>query len=433
MVTVRELSLMTIEAVLKDGAYSNLKMNEMLQTYPLNPADRGLYTELVYGTIKRKLTLDYYLKPFVKTKIKGWVRRLLWMSLYQFLYLDKVLTHALINEAVNIAKKRGGAQTGNTVNAILRQMTSQPLPDITAIKKQPERLSIQYSIPTWIIKHWLTHFGADTTEAIAANLLLPGTQTVRVNRTQITVDEAIEQLRAEGFDVQSDIHIDVCLHVSGHGVMTSELFQKGLISIQDKSSMFVAEYMELQPGDAVLDSCSAPGGKACHMAEILNGQGTVLATDVHAHKIQLIDHNIRKLHLTGIRAMQHDATQPYDQQFDKVLLDAPCSGLGVLRHKPEIKYVITPQDVKGLVDLQLRIIDNVSKHLKAGGTMVYSTCTIEQLENDNVIYTFLKSHPDFEFDPIEDPRTHEPVKTLQLLPQDMHADGFFITRVRKKG
>lgn len=192
MVTVRELSLMTIEAVLKDGAYSNLKMNEMLQTYPLNPADRGLYTELVYGTIKRKLTLDYYLKPFVKTKIKGWVRRLLWMSLYQFLYLDKVPTHALINEAVNIAKKRGGAQTGNTVNAILRQMTSQPLPDITAIKKQPERLSIQYSIPTWIIKHWLTHFGADTTEAIAANLLLPGTQTVRVNRTQITVDEAIE-------------------------------------------------------------------------------------------------------------------------------------------------------------------------------------------------------------------------------------------------
>ncbi|MFP4920491.1 16S rRNA (cytosine(967)-C(5))-methyltransferase RsmB [Staphylococcus coagulans] len=433
MATVRELSLMTIEAVIKDGAYSNLKMNETLQSYALNPADRALYTELVYGTIKRKLTLDFYLKPFVKTKIKGWVRRLLWMSLYQHLYLDKIPTHAIIHEAVNIAKRRGGQQTGNVVNAILRQVTTQNLPDIDAIKKKEIRLSVKYSIPVWIIKHWLTHFGEAVTTSIAENLLLPAAQTVRVNQTRIAIDEAKEALEKEGLHVEKDDHLPECLHVSGHGVMHTSLFKKGYVSIQDKSSMFVAHMLNLQSGDSVLDSCSAPGGKACHIAELLNGTGQVLATDLHDHKITLIENNIHKLGLTHIKAMQHDATKPYDQMFDKILLDAPCSGLGVIRHKPEIKYTMTPEVIDELVTIQLKLLNNVAQNLKPGGTLVYSTCTIEQLENENVIYTFLKSNHDFEFDPVIDPRNGEYTKTLQLLPQDMNTDGFFITRVKKKG
>ncbi|KIX90392.1 16S rRNA methyltransferase [Staphylococcus microti] len=432
MTSVRELSFQTLEAVLKDGAYSNLKMNEVLQEHPLSAADRGLYTALVYGTLKRKLTLDFYLKPFVKTKIKGWVRRLLWMSAYQFIYMDKIPTHAIINEAVNIAKKRGGKQTGNTVNAILRQLTTQPLRDIDAIKKKEERLSIRYSLPTWIVRHWLTHFGEATTEAIAAQMLLPAVQTVRVNRTKTTVDAAIQQLEQEGYLVTQDPDIAHCLVVEGQGVMQSKLFQQGMMSIQDKSSMFVAEMMDLQPGDHVLDCCSAPGGKACHMAEILSGDGNVLATDIHDHKIGLIQHNIDKLGLTGIQARQQDATTPFDGQFDRILVDAPCSGLGVLRHKPEIRYTMMPETVEQLVQIQLQILENVAQNLKNGGELIYSTCTIEQMENENVIYTFLKAHPEFEFSMIRDPRTGTDVKTLQLLPQDFDADGFFITKIRRK-
>lgn len=432
MTSVRELSFQTLEAVLKDGAYSNLKMNEVLQEHSLNAADRGLYTALIYGTLKRKLTLDFYLKPYVKTKIKGWVRRLLWMSLYQYIYMDKIPTHAIINEAVNIAKKRGGKQTGNTVNAILRQVTTQPLRDIERIKNKEERLSIRYSLPTWIVRHWLTHFGEETTEAIAAQMLLPAVQTVRVNRTKITVDDAISQLKQEGYRVEQDRDIAHCLIVEGHGVMQSQLFQQGKISIQDKSSMFVAEMMDLQPGHRVLDCCSAPGGKACHMAEILAGAGDIIATDIHDHKIGLIQHNIDKLGLSGIHARQHDATAPYEGQFDRILVDAPCSGLGVLRHKPEIRYTMTPETVDKLVQIQLQILENVAQNVKIGGELIYSTCTIEQMENENVIYTFLKAHPEFEFTTMRDPRTDAQVKTLQLLPQDYNADGFFITKIRRK-
>ncbi|AVP36869.1 16S rRNA (cytosine(967)-C(5))-methyltransferase RsmB [Staphylococcus felis] len=433
MVNVRELSFNTLEDIWKNEAFSNLKINEVLSLHHLSNVDKGLYTELVYGTIKRKLTLDFYLKPFVQTRLKGWVRRLLWMSIYQYVYLDKIPTHAIIHEAVEIAKKRGGVQVGNTVNAILRQMTSKALPDISSIRDTHQRLSIQYSLPVWIVKHWQTHFGQETTQKIAKHMLEPVMQTVRVNQTRMTVEEAVRQLQLEKFDVKRDEDIDVCLHVSGQPIIQSQLFQDGLISIQDKSSMFVAELMNLQLGDTVLDSCSAPGGKACHMAEILNGQGQVLAQDIHDHKIKLIQHNIDKLQLKRITARQHDATQPIEGTFDKILVDAPCSGLGVLRHKPEIKYTMTPQKVDQLVQIQLEILENVSKNLKANGTLVYSTCTIEQMENENVIYTFLKQHPEFEFAPFIDPKTKEYVKTLQILPQDFNSDGFFITRIRRKG
>ncbi|KFE42915.1 16S rRNA (cytosine(967)-C(5))-methyltransferase RsmB [Staphylococcus agnetis] len=432
MTSVRALSLDTIEAVFKEGAYSNLKINEVLNQVQLNPSDRGLYTALVYGTIQRKLTLDYFLKPFLKTKIKGWVRRLLWMSIYQFVYMDKIPTHAIINEAVSIAKKRGGQQTGNTVNAILRRLTTESLPQLSTIKNDIERLSIMYSVPVWIIKHWKTHYGIDTTEAIAQEMLKPVAQTVRVNQTLITVNDAMKALEKEGFHIEQDTELNECLHVSNGSVIHSQLFKDGKMSIQDKSSMFVSAILAPQHGDLILDCCSAPGGKACHTAEMLNGTGHVEATDIHPHKIELIKHNINKLKLNNISTYVHDATEPYTKQYDKIIVDAPCSGLGVLRHKPEIKYMITEQDVTSLVDLQLQILENVSQHLKVGGTLVYSTCTIEQMENENVIYSFLKAHPEFEFEVFENPKTNERIKTLQLLPQDFNTDGFFITKIKRK-
>lgn len=432
MQNVRSLAFETLEAIFQDKAYSNLKLNEVLKANDLSRADKNLLTELVYGTIKRKLTLEYYLKPFVQTRIKGWMRYLLWMSIYQYRYLDKVPDHAIINEAVEIAKTRGGLHNSKVVNGILRNMMRSELPNPADIKDDKQRISIMYSVPKWIVKQWMTHHGLETTERIAAAMLERPGQTVRVNLTRKSVAQATQQLEDEGYTVTQDTDIDYCLHISGRPVAESRAFKDGIVSIQDKSSMFVAQILAPAEDESILDACSAPGGKACQTAELLDGSGHVDATDIHEHKIDLIDHNIRKLRLKNIAAFQHDATKPYQKVYDKILVDAPCSGLGVLRHKPEIKYEQTPNTVDGLVTLQLEIMNNVKDFVKPGGTIVYSTCTIEQMENENVIYTFLKQNKDFEFEPFPHPRTGEEVKTLQILPQDFNSDGFFITKIRRK-
>ncbi|WP_366931665.1 16S rRNA (cytosine(967)-C(5))-methyltransferase RsmB [Staphylococcus xylosus] len=429
---VRLLAFETIQDIINDKAYSNIIINEVLSNNELNRADKSLFTELVYGTLKRKYTLDYLLKPFVQTKLKGWVRQLLWMSIYQYAYLDKIPEHAIIHEAVEIAKYKGGPHNGNVVNGILRNMMRSELPDFTEITDDKKRIAIEYSLPKWLVNHWVTHLGLEKTEEIAQSFLDKVSTTVRVNLTRITVDEAIRRLTDDDYIVELDKEIDTCLHISGKPIIESRLFKDGLVSIQDKSSMFVGEIMSLTEGDKVLDACSAPGGKACHIAEILNGTGHVDATDIHEHKIDLIDFNIKKLRLSNISAFEHDATEKYDKVYDKILVDAPCSGLGVLRHKPEIKYEQSQHSIQSLVEIQLEILNNVKDSVKPGGTIIYSTCTIEQMENENVIYTFLKANKDFEFDAFEHPITGEKVKTMQVLPQDFNSDGFFITRIKRK-
>ncbi|WP_436866520.1 16S rRNA (cytosine(967)-C(5))-methyltransferase RsmB [Staphylococcus pseudoxylosus] len=429
---VRLLAFETIQDIINDKAYSNIIINEVLSNNELSRADKSLFTELVYGTLKRKYTLDYLLKPFVQTKLKGWVRQLLWMSIYQYAFLDKIPEHAIIHEAVEIAKYKGGPHNGNVVNGILRNMMRSELPDFTEITDDKKRIAIEYSLPKWLVDHWVTHFGIEKTEEIAQSFLDKVSTTVRVNLTRITVDEAIRRLTDDDYIVELDKEIDTCLHISGKPIIESRLFKDGLVSIQDKSSMFVGEVMSLTEGDKVLDACSAPGGKACHMAEILNGTGHVDATDIQEHKIDLIDFNIKKLRLSNISAFEHDATEKYDKVYDKILVDAPCSGLGVLRHKPEIKYEQSQHSIQSLVEIQLEILNNVKDSVKPGGTIIYSTCTIEQMENENVIYTFLKANNDFEFDAFEHPITGEKVKTMQVLPQDFNSDGFFITRIKRK-
>ncbi|MCI8278124.1 MAG: 16S rRNA (cytosine(967)-C(5))-methyltransferase RsmB [Staphylococcus xylosus] len=429
---VRLLAFETIQDIINDKAYSNIIINEVLSNNELNRADKSLFTELVYGTLKRKYTLDYLLKPFVQTKLKGWVRQLLWMSIYQYAYLDKIPEHAIIHEAVEIAKYKGGPHNGNVVNGILRNMMRSELPDFTEITDDKKRIAIEYSLPKWLVDHWVTHLGLEKTEEIAQSFLDKVSTTVRVNLTRITVDEAIRRLTDDDYIVELDKEIDTCLHISGKPIIESRLFKDGLVSIQDKSSMFVGEIMSLTEGDKVLDACSAPGGKACHIAEILNGTGHVDATDIHEHKIDLIDFNIKKLRLSNISAFEHDATEKYDKVYDKILVDAPCSGLGVLRHKPEIKYEQSQHSIQSLVEIQLEILNNVKDSVKPGGTIIYSTCTIEQMESENVIYTFLKANKDFEFDAFEHPITGEKVKTMQVLPQDFNSDGFFITRIKRK-
>lgn len=429
---VRYVALTILDDVLTGEAYSNLQLNEAIKNEAVSKKDIGLLTELVYGTIQRKITLEYLIEPFIQTKLKGWMKRLLIMSAYQYVYLDKVPDHAIINEAVNIAKNRGDLHNSKAINAILRNFMSSPLRTFDEIKHDDKRLSVEASVPLWLTKHWITHFGYEKTKEMCLLSLTPPDTTVRVNTTRITVPEAIERLESNGYTVELDKDIERCLHIKGEPIVNDRLFKDGLLSVQDKSSMFVAEIMNVKEGSTVLDACSAPGGKACHIAEMLNETGQVDAYDIHPHKIDLIDFNVKKLRLKNVTTDVHDATQPFNQTYDYILVDAPCSGFGVMRRKPEIKYEKTSKDVEALWHLQLEILENASESLAPGGELVYSTCTIEQMENENVVYSFLKANKDFEFSTFIDPRTNQETKTLQLLPQDYNSDGFFITKVKRK-
>lgn len=429
--SVRYIALEILDQVLTDGGYSNLLINEAIKEGYVEPVDRALLTELVYGTLQHKLTLEFYIEPFIKANIKGWMRRLLLMSVYQAVYLDKVPDHAIINEAVEITKQRGSMSGANTMNAILRNFQRSELRDFTEIKDDLKRLSVETSTPLWLIKHWNTHFGYEKTRAMAEEFLTYPDTTVRVNTTKITVEDAIQRLQDEGYTVEQSEIIPECLAIDGPPIVQNPLFKHGFLSVQDASSMLVANVLDPQEGETILDTCSAPGGKSCHIAEKMNRTGRVVSHDVYPHKIDLIKYNINRLSLRNIEPSVHDALEPFEGTYDRVLVDAPCSGFGVIKRKPEIKYEKTPKDIDTLWPMQLEILTNASKVVKPGGLLVYSTCTIEQMENHNVVYSFIKQNPDFEIEPITLPVLGEH-KLLQILPQDLKSDGFFIAKLRKK-
>ncbi|ULG75085.1 16S rRNA (cytosine(967)-C(5))-methyltransferase RsmB [Macrococcus brunensis] len=427
---VRYVALEILDDVLTEDGYSNLLINAAIKEDKVEEKDRALLTELVYGTLQHKLTLEYYIEPFIKANLKGWMKRLLMMSVYQAVYLTKIPDHAIINEAVEITKRRGSYSGAKTINAILRNFQRSELRSLDEIKDDLKRLSIETSTPLWLVKHWKTHFGLEVTRKICQNLLERPDTSVRVNTTRMTVEDAIKRLKEEGYTVRQSDVVPECLFIEGPPIVQTRLFKDGLVSVQDASSMLVAHIMNPEPGDTILDTCSAPGGKTCHMAEKLNQTGHIDAHDIHEHKLELIDFNLRKLRLTNVDISLHDARAPFDRQYDKVLVDAPCSGLGVAKRKPEIKYDKTTKDIDNLWPLQLDILRNAAEAVKPGGLMIYSTCTIEQMENENVVYSFIKENNNFEIEPIE--LAGETHKTLQILPHDFNADGFFIAKLRRK-
>lgn len=429
---VRFVALEILDQVLTDGGYSNLLINEAIKENRIDEVDRGLLTELVYGTLQHKLTLEFYIEPYIKTNIKGWMRRLLLMSVYQAVYLSKVPDHAIINEAVEITKRRGSISGANTMNAILRNFQRNPLRDMNEIKNDLKRLSVQTSTPLWLVKHWNTHYKYDVTKAICESFLEYPDTSVRVNVRKISIEDCIKRLKDEGYKVKQSEIVPECLTIVGHPIVQSVLFKQGYVSVQDASSMMVAQVLDPQPGEKILDTCSAPGGKACHIAEKLGLSGEVISHDVHPHKIDLIQYNINRLSLRNIKPSVHDATEPFEGVYDRVLVDAPCSGFGVAKRKPEIKYEKSAKDIDTLWPLQLKILTNASKVVKPGGLLVYSTCTIEQMENDNVVYSFVKANPEFEIEPIDLPVFGQR-KTLQIMPQDLNSDGFYIAKLRRKG
>ena len=425
------MALEVLEEVFDQGAFSNIALNKALNKGQLSQQDKGLVTELVYGTVARKLTLEWYLSHLIedRDKLDSWLYILLLFSLYQMLYLDKIPNHALIHEAVELAKKRKQGSE-KFVNAILRRIEREGVADFESIKRKNKRYSIQYSTPVWLVKALIEEYGEERSVVILASLFERNKASIRV--TDLARKEDLKDL----LDAEDSLLAPSALvkkqgYFAGH-----ELFSRGVITIQDESSQLVAPTLGIEGTEKILDACSAPGGKTLHMASYLSS-GKIIALDLYDHKLQLIEEAASRLGLSDkVQTKKLDARKVFQEfgkdAFDKILVDAPCSGIGLLRRKPDIKYNKENADFLSLQKIQLEILDSVCQSLRKGGIIAYSTCTIFSQENGQVVSKFLESHPNFEQVILK----HERKDILKdgcilITPEQYGSDGFFISQFRR--
>ena len=420
----REIIVAILEEVLEEGKYSHLVLGATLEKYQyLSKQQRAFITRVTQGTIERLLQIDTILGQFVKKpkvpKMKPLIRTVLRSSVYQIVFLDAVPDAAVCNEAVRIVKNRGLGGLSGFVNGVLRNI-SRNKDGITY-----KGLSEAYSMPQWIIDAWEGQFGGETTKQILEELLEEKKTCIRVNTGNISVEDLKKNLRAQGITVEPCEEIPYALYISGYDYLRGiPEFLAGDFYIQDFSSMMVAHSAGIRQGDHVIDVCAAPGGKSLHAAELLAGTGLVEARDLSDHKVSLLEENIKRMGLANIRAEKWDATILKEEsigQADVVICDAPCSGLGVVAKKPDIKYHMTKETQKELAILQRQILDVVCAYVKAGGTLMYSTCTISSQENEDNVAWFLEKHPDFSLE-----------TEKQFLPKAGKQDGFFLAKMKKR-
>lgn len=401
----------------EDESFLNIALNEKLKKSELKREDKDLCTTIVYGTIQNLLAIQYQLQPYIKGKrVKKKIKTLLYLSLYQLMYLDKIPEYAVINEAVNIAKKQG-YQTSKFVNAVLRNFVRNERRSLEDLDEL-ERISIETSHPLWMVKMFNKQYGLEKTKKICLEDNTPPTRSGRVN----TLKASKEELLKEGCFKEGTLSKDALLYDKGNLALTS-YFKEGKVTIQDESSQLVARLLDPQKTDYVLDMCSAPGSKTTHLSALMENQGKIEAYDLYEHKVKLVEYNLRRLGVKNVHIQAGDSTklkEVYPEKtFDRILLDAPCSGFGVLKRKPEIKYHDS-SIMDGLVSLQALLLENAYYLLKNDGTMVYSTCTINKKENELMIQKFIEKHPDMEV-----------VKQRTILNYEYHTDGFFMCKMKK--
>ncbi|MCM3472947.1 16S rRNA (cytosine(967)-C(5))-methyltransferase RsmB [Brevibacillus borstelensis] len=441
----RDIALDVLNRVEEHQSYSNLELKHVLDREELRAPDAGLVTELVYGTIQRRLTLDAALDRFIRgKKVQTWVKNLLRLSLYQIRFLDRIPDRAVVHEAVEIAKRRGHQGIASMVNGVLRNALRSPdLWDKLGSGDDVARLSIEQSHPEWLVRRWTGQYGIEETRRILESNNRPPRTSIRVNTLKSTRDELLGKLKEQFSAVEpSAVSPDGLVMEGGHAAGT-EWFRQGFFTVQDESSMLVAPALAAEPGMRVLDACAAPGGKTTHIAALMQNRGEIIASDVHPHKRDLIAQNAKRLGITIIEPIVSDALHLGEKSlgtFDRILLDAPCTGFGVIRRKPDLKWNKTPDDVKAIAELQYKLLESVAELLAPGGLLVYSTCTIEPEENQLVVQRFVKNHPAFELDrTLADDlpaSVRDKIDTtegfVQVLPHHFESDGFFIARLKRK-
>lgn len=429
-INTRELVLDILLAVTRDGEFSHIAIRNVLDKYRyLSKQERAFITRLSEGTLERRIELDYIINQFSKTKVnkmKPVIRCILRSGVYQLKYMDAVPDRAACNEAVKLAVKRGFSGLRGFVNGVMRNI-SRNLSGIVYPdpEKEPIRaVSIQTSMPEWLVERFVRQFGMECAAGICKNFLKDRDTSVRVDVQRISREEVKEQLIRQGVTVRENPAVSCGLFLSGYDVLdTLQPFQDGVIYIQDPASMLVAEQADPKTGNFVLDVCAAPGGKSIHMAEKLAGTGMVEARDLTEYKVGLIEENIERSGLENIRARQWDARMQDKEMLGKadiVLADLPCSGLGVIGSKTDIKYNASEEKIQELSALQREILNTVEGYVKQGGTLMYSTCTITAEENQENVEWFLNEHPDFVLE-----------SSQQILPETS-CDGFFIAKMKRK-
>lgn len=442
----RELILGILLEITRDGEYSHIALRNVLTKYQyLDKKDRAFITRVTEGTLERMIEIDYIINQFSKVKVnkmKPVIRCILRSAVYQLKYMDSVPDSAVCNESVKLATKKGFQNLKGFVNGVLRNIARNKenitYPDQSDYMNY---LSVKYSMPTWILEQWLAVFEKEMVEKMLQDFLKEKPTTIRCNLNQCTKEQLVESLVKEGVHVENHPYLPYALWISSYNYLADlESFQKGMFYIQDISSMMVAHLANPKQGDNVIDVCAAPGGKALHVAELLNGTGHVKARDLTDYKVGLIQENIERSGIQNMEAIRWDATVLDEEAIegaDVVIADLPCSGLGVLGKKTDLKYKMSETTQKELVLLQQNILSKVQSYVKPDGTLIYSTCTIHVKENMDNVYWFLKQYPEFEIVSIQDLLCEELKKDvieegcLQLLPGIHESDGFFIAKFRK--
>lgn len=419
---------------------SHVAIRRMLEKYQyLENHERRFISRLTKGTLERQHTLDWMINRFssVKTKkMKPVIRTILRMSVYQLKYMDSVPVSAVCNEAVKLAKKRGFKSLAGFVNGILRNMDRQP----EKLVLPKDNLSVMYSQPEWLVESWTKTYGVEKTKAMFEYFLKEQPLTVRVCTNKISVDDFKQRMEAQGMEAIQNSWVPEAIELKGFDYLGAlQEFNEGLCTVQDVSSMLVAKAAHVAPSDKVIDVCAAPGGKSIHISEMLKDEGLIISRDLTWAKVDLIEDNIQRLGAENIQAECQDALVfvPEDKETaDVVIADLPCSGLGVIGRKADIKYRVTPEDLTSLAELQRDILTVVSQYVKPNGVLIYSTCTVNREENQENVQWFEKNFP-FKLESLEDylpeGMCQETVKQgyVQLLPGDYDTDGFFIARFRK--
>lgn len=443
----REIILDILLLIFKEGVYSHTAIHDSLEKYQyLSKRDRAFITKVCEGTVERLIELDYIIDKFSSvqiSKMKPVIQNILRSAVYQIRFMGGVPDASAVDEAVKLAQTKGFYNLKGFVNGVLRSVVrSGDTIEYPDRKNNPmEYLSVKYSAPRWLIKYWMDEFGADVTTMMLESFLIERPTTVRFKTSRISRSEILGSLREQGVQVRRAPYLPYAYNISGYNYLPAlAAFKNGWIYPQDVSSMLVAEIAAPHQGDYIIDMCASPGGKSLHAADKMDGFGMVEARDLTAEKVALISENVKRADFINVKPVVMDALQ-YDPESenkaDIVICDLPCSGLGVISRKSDIKYRVTLTKIAELVELQRRMLHNAASYVRPGGVLIYSTCTVGHAENQDNIKWFTANYS-YELENINPslpPELHRLTTEegyLQLMPGIHEADGFFIARLRRK-
>lgn len=418
---IREIAVKVINEVIFDKAYSNIVLDKALNNENISQVDKNFITKIVHGVLQNYYLLDYKIKKLNNKNIKRKIYLILLISIYQIDYMDKIPNYAVINEAVKLTKHLVDNYASKFVNAFLQNYLKENIEvKEEDFKDKFEYYSIKYSMPIFVVRLLIKQYSEEVALKIFESTLLNAPLSLRVNTFKTNKDELLKNSEyKEG-------NLDTCLIYQGETrtKLNNDVIN-GLVSIQDEAGQLIAPLLELNSDDLVLDMCAAPGSKTCHMGEILKNKGKIIAIDLYEHRLELLNKASKRLGLTNIETKAYDSTKLHEiykkESFNKILLDAPCSGLGVIRRKMDIKFNVSPQSIDELVALQKDLLEEAYYLLKNKGILVYSTCTLNKKENDKQIERFIKDHLDMKI-----------IKEKTILPYENNSDGFYYCKMIKE-